>query len=265
MTVTTTPRERPGTMEEIGELTIYAGRTIRSLPGAARYSSEVFRQLSLLIRSTTLLVAAMVMFIAIAATNYGYYFLKSAGASDYIGLINGLAGPRLEAALVFGYAFAAKVGCGIVGEIGSMKVNEELDAYDSEGVTARRFVVATRVLAALLYTPIITPVALLAANLGAYVQTVFVLHAVPAQTFFHFDWANQAVGDQLFTFVMIFFVAMVIVLVSCYYGTTTRGGPAGVGASVARSLVINLVMIHVILGLGDFFVYGTTLGLPIGG
>ena len=55
-----------------------------------------------------------------SATNYGYYFLRSAGAADFIGLVPGVTGPRLLAALLFGYAFAAKVGCGLASEIGSM-------------------------------------------------------------------------------------------------------------------------------------------------
>jgi phospholipid/cholesterol/gamma-HCH transport system permease protein len=263
----TSDRQNPRTvvLDEIGQLTAYAGQTLRILPAATRHASEVLRQLALLVRGSTLLIASMVGFIGISATNFGYYFLKSAGATDYVGLVPGFAVARLIAPLVFGYAFAAKVGCGLVGELGAMKVNEELDAYDSEGVTAQRYVVATRVLAALLYVPLVTPVALLAGTAGAYLAAVPLLHAVPASTFFHFAWANQSVIDQLFAFVVMFTTGAVIVLVSSFYGTRVEGGPAGVGGAVARSLVVNLVMVHVILGLADFLVYGTSLGLPIGG
>src|ERR1700752_776476 len=125
-------------LEEFGELTTYAGRTLRGLPQAVRHTSEVFRQLALLVRGSTFLIGMMVAFIGVSATNYGYYFLKSAGATDYVGLISGLGPPPLGAPLVFGYTFAAKIGCGLVGELGAMRVNEELDAYDSEGVTAQR-------------------------------------------------------------------------------------------------------------------------------
>jgi phospholipid/cholesterol/gamma-HCH transport system permease protein len=252
-------------LEEAGDLTLYAGQTLRGLPGAMRHASEVFRQLSLLVRGSTFLIFAMTGFIGVSGTNYGYFFLKAAGAADYVGLVPGLGISRLAAPLLFGYTFAAKVGCGLVGELGAMKVNEELDAYDSEGVTAQRYVVSTRVLAGLLFIPLVAPVALLGGNLGAYFQAVVVLHAVPAVTFFHFDWANQAVGDEVFAFVVMFITATVILCVSCYYGTRVRGGPASVGSAVARSLVVNLVMVHVILGLGDFLIYGTNLKLPIGG
>jgi phospholipid/cholesterol/gamma-HCH transport system permease protein len=253
-------------LEEFGDLTAYSATTIRGLPVAFRYTAEVLRQLAILVKGSVLIIATMVMFVGFSATNYGYYFLKAAGAADYIGLVPGVVGARLIAALLFGYAFAAKVGCGLVAEIGAMKINEELDAYESEGIPTQRYIVGTRVAAALLFTPLITPIALASATVGAYVNAVLVIHAVPAATFFQFDWGNQALGDQLFAFALILLIATTIVLVSCFYGVRASGGPAGVGSAVARSLVINLVMIHVIIGLGDALIYGgANLGLPVGG
>jgi phospholipid/cholesterol/gamma-HCH transport system permease protein len=263
---TSSPSLIRGRLEEFGELTAYSVSTLKETPLAFRYTAEVLRQLAILVRESTLIIAMMVMFVGFSATNFGYYFLKSAGATDYIGLVPGVVGARLIAALLFGYAFAAKVGCGLVAEIGAMKINEELDAFESEGVPTQRYVVGTRVAAAILYTPIITPIALAASTIGAWVDAVPVIHAVPSATFFHFDWSNQALGDQVFCYVMIVLLATTIVLVSCFYGTRAKGGPAGVGEAVARSLVINLVMVHVILGLGDALIYGGgNLGLPIGG
>jgi phospholipid/cholesterol/gamma-HCH transport system permease protein len=253
-------------LDEFGDLAEYSVSTLRQLPGSFRYTAEILRQLAILVRGSTVIIAVMVLFVGFSATNYGYYFLKSAGAADYVGLVPGVVGARLVAALLFGYAFAAKVGCGLVAEIGSMRINEELDALESEGIPTQRYVVGTRVIAALLFTPIITPIALAAATVGAWIDAVVVVHAVPSATFFQFDWSNQSFGDQIFAFVLIIIIATTIVLVSCFYGMRTKGGPAGVGTAVARSLVINLVMIHVIIGLGDALIYGGgNLGLPIGG
>jgi len=265
MAVARKPSATRDGLEEVGELTVFAARTLRSLPGSRRYTAETLRQLGKLVRGSSFLIVAMIGFIGVSATNYGYYFLKAAGASDYTGLIAGLGGPRLGVPLVFGYAFAAKVGCGFVGEIGAMRVNEELDAYESEGVTTQRYIVATRVLASMAYVPIVAALALLGFTLAAYFQAVVVIHAVPADVFFRYAWSNQAIADQIFAFVVMEIMAICISVVSCYYGTWVHGGPAVVGAAVARSLVVNLVLVHVILGLADFAVYGTNLGLPIGG
>lgn len=252
-------------VREFGELTIFAGDAFRNLPGTTRYASEVLRQVAILVRGSTLFIAVMTMAIGFSATSFGYYFLKSAGAADYIGLVGGVAGPRFVAALLFGYGFAAKVGCGLVGEIGAMKVSEELDGYESEGVSVQRYVVGTRLLATILYTPIATAVALVAVTAGCYVNAVLLVRAVPAETFFRYNWSNQALADQFVAFAGVFLVGVLITVVSCFYGTRASGGPAGVGRAVARSLVINLVLIHVVVGLLTFAIYGKDLGLPIGG
>lgn len=252
-------------LREFGELTAFSAGALVALPSTARYASEVLRQTSILIRGSTLFIAAMTLAIGFSTTNYGYYFLKAAGAADYVGLVPGVTTPRVLAVLLFGYAFAAKVGCGLTSEIGAMKTNEELDGYESEGVSVQRFVVGTRVAAALIYAPIAMSVAMVAATLGAYVNAVLVIEAVPAETFFRYNWGNQALGDQFFALVCAFILSAVMVLVACFYGTRSTGGPAGVGRAVSRSLVVNLVLIHVILGLAVFAVYGKNLGLPIGG
>jgi ABC-type transporter Mla maintaining outer membrane lipid asymmetry permease subunit MlaE len=43
------------------------------------------------------------------------------------------------------------------------------------------------------------------------------------------------------------------------------GGPASVGSASARAVVVNLVMVHLLLGTFVVSFYGTDLGLPIGG
>lgn len=265
MASTSRPSAIRETLEELGELTTFSVGTLKVLPSTARYASEVFRQLALLVKGSTVFIAVMTMAIGFSATSYGYYFLKAAGAADYIGLVPGVSTPRVTAALLFGYAFAAKVGCGLVAEIGAMRINEELDGYESEGISVRRFVVGTRVMAALLFVPIIWAVALVAVTAGAYINAVLVVHAVPAETFFRYNWGNQGLGDQFFALAMFLILGAVITLVSCFYGLRAKGGPAGVGTVVSRSLVINLVLIHVVLGLADFGVYGINLALPIGG
>jgi phospholipid/cholesterol/gamma-HCH transport system permease protein len=53
-------------------------------------------------------------------------------------------------------------------------------------------------------------------------------------------------------------------LVATYYGYRARGGPVGVGAATARSMVVNLVLIHFIDAVGTSVFFGTPL-VPFGG
>lgn len=253
------------TFREYGELATFSLGTVRDLPGSARYVAEVLRQAAILVRGSTLVIFVLPFFLGITQTNYSYYVLRSAGAGDYAGLVSGIATPRLSAIFALGYIFAAKVGCGLVSEIGAMRINDEIAAYDAEGVSPRQYVAGTRVLAALLYAPIAAGVGIFGATVGSYVNVVYILNAVGAETFNRYHWGNQAPFDYLFGFVVSLIMMVVIVFAACFYGFRTAGGPAEVGASSARSLVFNIVWVHVITGISAFIVYGTSLKLPIGG
>lgn len=265
-TRTTPPGVIRRNITEFGELTAFTFDTVRALPGALRYTSEVLRQAAILVRGSTLVIMTLTFLMGFVQTNFGYYFLQAAGASDYIGLVSGAATPRGTAAFVFGYMFAAKVGCGLSSEIGAMRINEELDAYDAQGVGATRYVIGTRVIAALMYIPIVVGLALLSCTLGSYLNAVDLLHAVPKETFYRFHWGAQGVTDQLFTLITMSAMAMAVIFVSSFYGTRASGGPASVGNAVARSLMINLVLINIISGAASWIFYPqANLGLPIGG
>ena len=53
----------------------------------------------------------------------------------------------------FGYMMAAKVGTGIVAELGAMRISEEIDALEVMGINSMTFLCATRLLAAWLVLP----------------------------------------------------------------------------------------------------------------
>ena len=146
-----------------------------------------------------------------------------------------------------------------------MRISEEIDALESEGVNPLRFVVGTRVIAALMFVPIACSVCMISFLLGAWFNAIPVLSALPEEAFFRTNWAMQSVPTIVFGFLLMVIVAIVIVIVSTYYGYTASGGPAGVGKAVARTLLVNLVLIHIITGVAVLGVYGTDLDLPIGG
>ena len=54
---------------------------------------------------------------------------------------------------VFGYMMAAKVGTGIVAELGAMRISEEIDALEVMGIDSMTFLCATRLLAAWMVLP----------------------------------------------------------------------------------------------------------------
>lgn len=252
-------------LREAGELTVFAGQALGALRGVPLFTAETLRQAGILVRSSTFIVAFMCGLIGVSAVNFAYYVLQAAGAADYTGLFAGIAGPRAACPLMFGYIFAAKVGCTITAEIGAMRINEELDGYDAEAIDPLRFVVATRIAAGLLFLPIAGAVGLLGVGVGQYLQAVVVLDGLSSSGFFDFYWSVQTVFDQLLAMVNMGTIVVAVVVVSAFYGYTVSGGPASVGAAVARALVVNLVLVHFIaIGYLTLF-YGPDPRLPIGG
>ena len=59
--------------------------------------------------------------------------------------------------------------------------------------------------------------------------------------------------------------ATAIVLVGCYYGYTASGGPVGVGTATAKSMVLNIVLVHIIGMMGTLVFWGANPRAPIGG
>lgn len=259
----------PGAFEsaliETGELTAFVGATVVGLARVPRYMSEVLRQCAILVKGSTVIVFAMVTFIGMAAVTFAYFFLRSAGASDYTGLFTGIVMPRVAVPIMFGYVFSAKVGCGLVAEIGAMRINDEIDAYEVEGVNPMSYVVGTRVVGALLFIPIAVTVALLGGDLGSLFQAVPVLHATSPGGFLHYHYTAQNLTDNLQAYLNCGSMALFVVITSCFYGFRASGGPAGVGKACARSLYVNIIMVHVIATFWVFLFFGLNPSLSIGG
>jgi phospholipid/cholesterol/gamma-HCH transport system permease protein len=253
-----------GAVREVGELTAFAGGSIRTLPGSVKYISETLRQTAIMIKGTTFLVFLLNLFFGAEIVNFLYFFIRSIGASDELGIV-GYAAPRQLVTTMFCFIFSAKVGCGMTSEIGTMRINQEIDAFESTGVDPMKYVVATRLAATLLFIPYATAISLLALYFGQYFEAITVLHGIAPASFSQVYWGIQTSTDQIFSLVTIAVIAFSTTTVSCFYGLRTRGGPAAVGNAVARSVVINLVLGIVIASTFAAGFYGSNLHTSLGG
>src|SRR5262245_42340190 len=111
-----------GFFDEMGALTIFCFDAMRAMPGTLRYFSEVLRRKSVITRRTSLLVFVMAGFIGVSIANFGFFFLRSIGASDFVGILPGLVTPRQTAPQMFGYVFSGSVCCAFAAELGSARI-----------------------------------------------------------------------------------------------------------------------------------------------
>jgi phospholipid/cholesterol/gamma-HCH transport system permease protein len=230
-----------------------------------RFFGEALRQAGILILSSTIVIWGLVFIIGLQCGIEGAYFNRSVGAPAYAGVFAAWCDLRELVPYAFGYMMSAKVGTGIVAELGSMRISDEIDTLEVMGINSITFLCATRLLAAWMVLPFMYIAAIGAGFFASYLAVVQQIGEVSSGGFFLIFWMFQNPPDLLFSVLKAMFMATTIVLVGCYYGYNASGGPVGVGTATAKSMVLNIVLVHLIGMLGTQLFWGANPRAPIGG
>jgi phospholipid/cholesterol/gamma-HCH transport system permease protein len=230
-----------------------------------QYFGESLRQAGILILSSAIVIWGLVFIIGLQCGIEGAYFNRSVGAPAYAGVFSAWCDLRELVPYAFGYMMAAKVGTGIVAELGSMRISDEIDALEVMGIPSITFLCATRLLAAWIVLPLLYIAAVGAGFFASYLVVVQQIGDVSSGGYFLIFWVFQNPPDLLFSTIKGMTMATAIVLVGCYYGYHAGGGPVGVGTATAKSMVLNIVVVHLIGMLGTQLFWGANPRAPIGG
>jgi phospholipid/cholesterol/gamma-HCH transport system permease protein len=237
---------------------VYSGRVFK-------FFGESLRQAGILIFGSALIIWAFVLILGLQCGLQGAYFNRSIGAPSLAGLFSAYCDLREGLPYAFGYILSAKVGTGIVAEIGAMRISEEIDALEVMGIQPLTFLCATRLLGAWIALPFLYLVGIVIIYGASYISVVHQVGDVSSGGYLLIFWMYQSPTDLIFSLVKGMVMATVIVLVGCYYGYTASGGPIGVGTATAKSMVFNTVAVHIIGMLGTVIFWGANPRAPIGG
>src|ERR1700735_863509 len=215
-----------------------------------KFFGEVLRQAGILVVGSALVICSLVFIVGLTCGIEGAYLLRSEGTPAYSGVFAAWCDLRELVPLVFGYMMAAKVGTGIVAELGSMRISDEIDALEVMGISGMTFLCATRLLAALLVLPFVYLCSIGAGFFASYLAVVQQIGYVSSGGFFLIFWQFHNPPELIYILIKAMSMAIVIVLVGCYYGYNASGGPVGVGTATAKSMVLNIVAVHLIGMLG---------------
>jgi phospholipid/cholesterol/gamma-HCH transport system permease protein len=251
-------------MAEYGALVRFGGRAIKALPGTLWYFSEILRQFAAIAFESVALLVFMQAMIGITAANFVYFLVKALGAADFTG-IGGELTVRTACVSMFGYVFVSKICGGFVAEIGAMKIGQEIAALESVGVDPMRYVVGTRIIASIIFIPIATTVSMISFYFGFYFTAVIVLHGVSSAGLNQFYWGAQSLSDATYVFAVVGITTVCTAIGACFYGMRAEGGPTAIGGAVARAVIVNIVIAHVIGSILVTLWYSSNFGLPIGG
>jgi phospholipid/cholesterol/gamma-HCH transport system permease protein len=177
-----------------------------------------------------------------------FYQLSSKGLASITGIMVAKSmitelGPILTAFMVTG-----RVGSSMCAELGTMNVTEQIDALKSMAVNPHRYLVAPRFIAGVIMMPLLTLFCIAMGIYGGYLVSVYLFGMAPSS---YFDPMPQHITlFDLFTgvFKAVCF-GITFVTVCCYTGMRARGGAAGVGIAITKSVVISYILILI----SDFF------------
>jgi phospholipid/cholesterol/gamma-HCH transport system permease protein len=256
-----------GWLESFGEIVKFTsqifGEVVRLK--VLKYFGESLRQAGILITTSTMVIWSLVFITGLECGIEGAYFNQANGVPAYSGVFAAWCDLRELVPYAFGYMMAAKVGTGLVAELGAMRISDEIDALEVMGISGVTFLCATRLLAAWMVLPFIYLTAIGAGFLASYIAVVQQLSFVSKGGFFLIFWQFQNPPDLLFSLIKAMLMATAIVLVGCYYGYTASGGPVGVGTATAKSMVLNIICIHLIGMVCTQIFWGANPRAPIGG
>jgi len=187
----------------------------------------------------------------------GAVLMAQFGAEIYIADFVGKSVARELGPLITAIIVAGRTGSAFAAELGTMKVNEEIDALKTMGLDPVRFLVVPRVMAATLMTPllaVLTNVAGLAG--GAVVMTGI---GFPLVTYVNRVLAAVTTADYLGGLSKSVVFGLLIASSGCLCGLRTGEGASAVGNSATRAVVSSIIMI--VIADGVFAVLFYYLGI----
>jgi phospholipid/cholesterol/gamma-HCH transport system permease protein len=261
-------------LDMLGDQLLFYMRALLWIPRAVRrYYKEILRLLSEvsfgsgalgLIGGTVGVMIGMTLFTGTVVGLQGYAALNQIGAAAFTGFISAYFNTREIAPLVAGLALSATVGAGFTAQLGSMRINEEIDALESMGVPSLPYLVTTRIIAGVVAIVPLYAIGLVSSYFASREVTTLFNGQSPG-TYDHYFGLFLSPVDVLWSFVKVLIFSTMVILIHCYYGYRAKGGPAGVGVAVGRAVRAAIVVINVV----DFFmslaIWGATTTVRING
>jgi phospholipid/cholesterol/gamma-HCH transport system permease protein len=239
-----------GVWSTAGDALDFLGETLLAL-GAALRGRARFRRVDLLHALEASGVAALgivglINFLIGAVLAFvGAVQLQPFGAAIYVANLVGIGVTRELGALMTGIVMAGRTGASFAAALGTMTVNEEIDALRTMGLRPSEFLVLPRVLATSAMMPALVAYADLLGLMGGAFVGVALLDLGA------FEYLRQTRDTLALRHVIIGLVksvafGIVVALTGCYYGLRCGRSAAAVGEAATRAVVMGIVLVVVV-------------------
>ncbi|MSV31883.1 MAG: ABC transporter permease [Bryobacterales bacterium] len=244
-------------IEWFGGLSLFAGQVLRDAFRRPFEFTEFLRQVFEIGWRSAPLIVLSGLAVGAVLSMHTRSTLERFGAESMIPTALAFALVKETGPLVTGLLISGRVGAGIGAELGGMRVTEQIDALESLAVDSFKYLVVTRVAAAVVCLPLLTVLMNFSGLLGGF----FAEAAISGASFaFYFQTAfsSLAFSDYIPPTLKTMVFGFLIGSTSSYLGYNATGGAEGVGRASTQSVVLSsifLIVANVILVKGIFFLY----------
>ena len=239
------PKSFTGFFIEIGELSLFANRFFKEALKRPFEFKELLRQCYNMGNRSLLLVGVTGFILGLVFTLQSRPTLMEFGAESWMPSMVSISIVREIGPVIIALICAGRIGSGIGAELGSMRVTEQIDAMEVSGTNPFKYLVVTRIMAAILMLPLLIIFGDAIALFGsAIVENL--KGDVSYQLYFNKVFNSLEFSDLIPATAKSFFFGFAIGLVGCFKGYNCKKGTVGVGEASNSAVVYTSMLLFII-------------------
>ena len=229
-------------LEFLGEASIAFVRVLR---GQARFRrSDLFLIIQECGSQALPIVSLISLLVGLIIAFVGAVQLMMFGAEIYVASLVGIAMVRVMGAVMAGIIMAGRTGAAFAAQLGTMHVNEEIDALKTMGISPMEFLVLPRMIALLLMMPLLCLYADLMGILGGLIVGVFMLD-LNAIEYYNMTCASVRLKDFWIGLFQGSVFGVLVAMAGCLRGMQSGRSASAVGEAATSAVVTGIVAIIV--------------------
>lgn len=190
------------------------------------------------------IVSLISLLVGLILAFVGAVQLMMFGAQIYVANLVGIAMVRVMGAVMAGIIMAGRTGAAFAAQLGTMQVNEEIDAFKTMGISPMEFLVLPRMLGLALMMPLLCLYADLMGILGGFIVGVGMLDLNMAE-YYNQTKASVTLSDLFIGIVQSAVFGVLVALAGCLRGMQCGRSASAVGDAATSAVVTGIVAIIV--------------------
>lgn len=230
-------------MRSLGRFVLFMGSLFTKRESFKTYVDLTLREAVTIGFNSLTIVAIVSTFIGAVTCIQTAYNLVSPLIPDYIIslVVRDMTILELSPTIV-ALVFAGKVGSNIAGELGTMRITEQIDALEVMGINASSYLVLPKILASILTYPMLVIISMFLSMLGGYLAGTLTGIITPEDYIYgiRIDLIEFSVA---FALIKAFVFSFLVAAISSYKGFYTQGGALEVGLASTSAVTNSCIAI----------------------